>query len=89
MDINDYSAGYPLFPGYPVGFGLLPDADEFPPQSYDSLTEAEKEQLILQCKDAKTTKAMQRIMDSAGPDLDVRAVMEEASKDNSYKDALK
>ena len=34
---------------------------------YDSLSETEKEHLILKCKDAKTKEEMDRIIDSISP----------------------
>lgn len=44
---------------------------------YDSLTEAEKEEIILRCKGAKTREEMQQIVDSVAPGVDVQQVYEE------------
>ena len=58
-----------------MGFAL--GAYEPAMKGYAALTEAEKEQLLLRCKDAKSKDEMQRIVDSLVPDTDVRAIMEE------------
>lgn len=61
----------------PIGFGFALAANEPAMKGYAALTEAEKEQLLLRCKDAKSKDEMQRIVDSLVPDTDVRAIMEE------------
>ena len=61
----------------PLGFGFALAANEPAMKGYAALTEAEKEQLLLRCKDAKSKDEMQRIVDSLVPDTDVRAIMEE------------
>ena len=43
---------------------------------YAGLTESEKEDLILRCRDAKTKEEMQRIVDSLVQDTDVSALEE-------------
>lgn len=50
--------------GLPVGFGIALSANEKAMQGYAKLTEAEKEKIILQCKDAKSDKEVDRIIDS-------------------------
>ena len=82
MDMNGYLGGVP-FSGYPVGAAPLL-LNEFAPQSYDDLTETEKEHLILQCKDAETTEAKQRVMDSVSTDMDAKGLAEEEAADNRY-----
>ena len=44
---------------------------------YDTLTEAEKEEMILRCKGAKTREEMQKIVESVAPGVDVQQVYEE------------
>ena len=86
MDMNGYMGGERPYSGYWAGAGpLLPEEEhEFIPQGYESLTETEKEHLILQCKDAKTAKEKQRIMDSVSADIDAKGLAEEEAADNRY-----
>ena len=87
MDTNGYmfSGGvYGPYTSYPVGVAPLFLEDESAPQGYENLTEAEKEHLILQCKDAKTADERQRIMDSVSTDIDAKGLAEEEAADNSY-----
>jgi len=44
---------------------------------YDGLTEAEKEELILRCKGAKTAEEMRRIAEEVAPGVDIQQVYEE------------
>ena len=84
MDLNGYIGGGLPYAGYPLGVGSLFLEDEFAMQGYENLTETEKEHLILQCKDAKTTEDKQRIMDSVSTDIDAKGLAEEESADNRY-----
>ena len=88
MDINGLNglggfgvAGGPyngtLAGGLPVGFGMSLAMNEAAMDSYAGLTEAEKEDVILRCKDAKTKDQMQKIVDSLVPGADVQGVYEE------------
>lgn len=86
--MNQYSGGLP-YAGFPLGQRLVPDVEGSFAQDYEDLSETEKEHLILKCKDAKTTEAMQKVVDSAVSDMDVKALAEEEAADNSYKDSLK
>lgn len=61
----------------PLGFGFALAANEPAMKGYAALTEAEKEHLLLRCRDAKSKNEMQKIVDSLVPDTDVRAIMEE------------
>lgn len=61
----------------PLGFGMALAMNESAMQGYAGLTEAEKEQIILRCKDVKTKREMQKIVDSLVPDMDIREVFEE------------
>lgn len=84
MDINGYMGGNPPYTSYLAGEEPLLREDESAPQGYESLTETEKEHLILQCKDAKTVKDKQRIMDSVSADIDAKGLAEEEAADNRY-----
>ena len=89
MDMNGYMGGTPPYSGYWAGEELLFREDEpasqgAVPQGYESLTETEKEHLILQCKDAKTVKDKQRIMDSVSAEIDAKGLAEEEAADNRY-----
>lgn len=85
MDMNEYMGGNPPYAAYSLGAGpLLQEEDETVSQGYESLTETEKEHLILQCKDAKTVKDKQRIMDSVSADIDAKGLAEEEAADNRY-----
>ncbi len=65
------------FTDLPLGFGMALAQSEPAMQGYAGLTEAEKEQIILRCKDVKTKAEMQKIVDSLAPGMDVRAICEE------------
>lgn len=89
MDMNEYMGGGVPYAGFPLGAGLVFTDNDFSSQGYEDLTETEKEHLILKCKDAKTTEAKQKIVDSIISDTDVKALAEEEAVDNSYKDSMK
>ena len=84
MDVNGYMGGGRPYAGYPAGEEPLLWEDESASQGYESLTETEKEHLILQCKDAKTAKEKQRIVDSVSADIDAKGLAEEEAADNRY-----
>lgn len=63
--------------GLPVGFGMSLAMNEAAMLGYASLTEAEKEEVILRCKDAKTKSQMQEIVESLVPGQDIQGVYEE------------
>ena len=42
-----------------------------------AVTEAEKERIILRCKDVKTKREMQKIVESLVPHMDIQEVFEE------------
>ena len=83
MDMNGYMGGSP-YAGYLAEEEPRFREDESKFQGYESLTETEREHLILQCKDAKTTEDKQRIMDSVSTDIDAKGLSEEESADNRY-----
>lgn len=61
----------------PLGFGMALAKSEPAMRGYAALSEAEKEQLILRCKDVKTKSEMQKIVDSLVPGEDVQAIYQE------------
>lgn len=67
----------PLAGGLPLGFGMSLAMNEAAMEGYAGLTEAEKEQVILRCKDAKTKGQMQEIVDSLVPGADAQGIYEE------------
>lgn len=80
MDINNAGG---LAPGtlgmtdMPLGFGFALATNEEAMKSYATLSETEREHLIMRCKDAKSRQEMQKIVDSLVPDTDVRAIAQE------------
>ena len=82
MDINGWdgldglSGSYNGTPmgGLPVGFGMSLAMNEAAMEGYAGLTEAEKEKVILRCKDVKTKSQMQEIVDSLVPGGDIQGV---------------
>lgn len=67
MDTNGLPVeGYPLTE-LPLGFGMALAMNEGAMRGYASLSETEREHLILRCKDARSKEEMQRIVDSLAP----------------------
>lgn len=67
MDTNGLPMeGYPLTE-LPLGFGMALAMNEGAMRGYASLSETEREHLILRCKDARSKEEMQRIVDSLAP----------------------
>ncbi len=52
----------------PLGLSMALMMDDQTKSGYDSLSETEKEHLILKCKDAKSKEEMDRIMASISPE---------------------
>lgn len=82
MDINGIGGSGVLndgtmFSDLPVGFGMALAMNEAAMSGYAGLTEAEKEKIILRCKDARTKGQMQEIVDSLAPGTDMQEVIEE------------
>lgn len=65
------------FTELPLGFGMALAQSEPAMRGYSALTEAEKEQVILRCKGARTKGEMQKIVDSLVPGADVQAIYQE------------
>lgn len=51
------------FSNLPLGLGMVLAMNERARAGYDSLSETEKEHIILKCKDAKSKREMDRIID--------------------------
>lgn len=79
MVLNDNLIGNSIYSGYPLALGPLLSEEQMSSQDNNGMTEAEKERLIFECKDAKTTDAMNRIVGSVTSDIDTKALMEEVS----------
>lgn len=80
MDWNDnslYNGSGTQFMDLPLGFGMSLAMNEAAMQGYAGLTEAQKEDVILRCKDAKTREQMQKVVDSLAPGTDIQEVYEE------------
>ncbi len=75
MDM-DNSSGDAFFRELPLGFGFALARNTVAMQRYGELTESEKEQIILRCKDAKSKAEMQRIVDSLVPDGNLSSAFE-------------
>ena len=72
-----------LTTGFPAAFAINEAArveNSMDLLGYDSLTEAEKEELILRCKGAKTVEEMRRIAEEVAPGVDIQQVYEEEGK---------
>ena len=85
MDVNGVSNGYAgggqsgdgsLLASLPLGFGMALATNERAMQHYAQMTESEKEQIIMKCKDAKSKAEMRKIVDSLVPDGNVKALYE-------------
>lgn len=74
MDFNGISGDGFTLGELPLGFGMALAMNEPALQGYAALTEAEKEELILRCKDVQTRDEMQRIVDSLAPGTDIQAI---------------
>lgn len=61
----------------PMGFGMALAMNEPAMRGYAGLTEAQKEEILMRCKDVKTKEEMQRVVDSLVPGADVQEIYEE------------
>lgn len=77
MDMNEVPFGAAPFTELPLGFGMELAANEPALRGYAGLTEAQKEEIIMRCKDVKTKEQMQEIVDSLAPHTDIQEVYEE------------
>ena len=60
----------------PLGFGMALAANERAMQGYAQLSESEKEQIIMKCKDAKSKAEMRKIVNSLVPDQNMKSLYE-------------
>lgn len=60
----------------PVGFGMALAMNEAAMQGYAGLSEAEKEEIIMKCKDAGSKEEMRKIVDSLVPEGNVSSLFE-------------
>ena len=67
------------FSNLPLGFGLGLVMDDRARQNYESLSEAEKEEIILRCKDAKSKDEMDKILNSISTPGDITGLLQEKS----------
>lgn len=56
--------------GLPLGFGLALAMNEPAMQGYAELTESQREQVIMRCKDARSKEEMQKIVNSLAPGME-------------------
>lgn len=75
--VNGLATGTLGMTDMPLGFGVALGANEDAMKSYASLSETEREHLIMRCKDAKSRDEMQKIVDSLVTDADVSAIAQE------------
>lgn len=77
MDINGTAGDGFGLQGLPAGFGFALAMNEPAMKTYASLSETDKEHLLMRCRDARSKDEMQKIVDSLVPDTDVGAIMAE------------
>ncbi len=61
----------------PLGFGMGLVMDDHAKQRYESLSEAEKEDIILRCKDAKSKDEMAKIINSVSSPGEIEGLLGE------------
>ncbi|MBR1929929.1 MAG: hypothetical protein IJ833_00420 [Lachnospiraceae bacterium] len=76
MDTNNQSMGGSPLTSLPLGFTMALATNESAMQEYSRLTETEKEHLIMRCKDAKSKKEMEKIVDSLVPEGNIHNLYE-------------
>lgn len=60
----------------PMGFGFALIKNEAAMRRYSELSESEKEEILMKCKDAKSKKEMQKIVDELVPDKNIHSLYE-------------
>lgn len=60
----------------PMGFGFALIKNEAAMRRYSELTESEKEEILMKCKDAKSKREMQKIVDALVPDKNINSLYE-------------
>lgn len=90
MIINEFSDGGIPYIGQPLGLGPVWDPTEYLRASdYQNMTEAEREHLIMSCKDAKSLSQRQKVVEELAPDMDFRALAAETGMFGGYKDGMR
>lgn len=74
MDLNN-TVGSPLR-DMPQGFRFALTGNEAAMRRYTELTESEKEQILMRCKDARSKAEMQEIVNSLVPDGNASSLYE-------------
>lgn len=75
--------GYP-FTGLPVGFAMSLAMNERAMQGYSNLTESEKEQIIMRCRDASSKEEMDKIVNSLVPDGNANTLFEGPESNKTF-----
>ena len=60
----------------PLGLGIGLAMDDVARAGFGSLSETEKEHVILKCKDAKSREEMDKIIDTISPREEIRSIVE-------------
>lgn len=60
----------------PMGFGFALIKNEAAMRRYSELSESEKEEILMKCKDAKSKREMQKIVDNLVPDKNINSLYE-------------
>ena len=81
MEANGAATGAAAETGYPIaqlplGLGMALGMNERAMDGYARLTESQKEQLIMRCRDAKSKEEMQRIVNELVPEGNISALYE-------------
>jgi hypothetical protein len=76
MDTNGMPIEGTSNPGFPLGLGAILSMNESPRDMGNGMSEAEKEHLIMQCRDAKSRREAQRIVKDKVPDQNVNSLYE-------------
>ncbi len=74
MDMNNNTDS--IMRDLPMGFAFALARNEVAMQRYTQMTESEKEQVILKCKDARSKAEMQKLVDSLVPGGGLSSVYE-------------
>jgi hypothetical protein len=77
MDTNGLPIEGTSNPGFPLGMGAILNLNDSPRDLNHTMSEAEKEHIIMQCRDAKSRKEAQRIVNERVPDQNVNSLYEE------------
>jgi hypothetical protein len=76
MDTDGIPGANYYKPGVPLGVGPVLALNEAPGNLGSNMTEAEKEEIIMQCRDAKSRKEAERIVNDKVPDENVNSLYE-------------